>query len=280
MGYSAWSILYVSGKCLNNTLDGKVKANKIISSMQRVGFPIDIKFNKADMGPHSLTIDSDATKLQAGDCIEIIEQEIKEYENNRIDIHLLDKGEDIFKNIILSTLDGYPRAELLEIGFKNQIASMFNKKGNELVEETHKDLGWEKPITQLKAEFDEIIENLILQADEQYDESCILCETVLGTLEFSQRTLHSSTISDLRKKEVGYRHIFFNLELLLKTLNLNSKNHSKIHENEDWGSDALFNLSTLIHSYCYAIERNALVYEIKKPVETIDGEFKPIIIAW
>jgi len=136
-----WEILYAA-HLLGGRVNGKVRLQKIISEMQKVGFPVDYYFVIHNMGPYSTQVETDSLALERVGLIKIVVNDpLSPSYRERYDYILTEKGkkfleEDVIPN--LRELSEYKFLKSREETIKNRFEN--TRVGNLIIEDVHKEL--------------------------------------------------------------------------------------------------------------------------------------------
>jgi|GEM_PF-2021031 uncharacterized protein YwgA len=175
-----WEIL-LACYLLNGRVYGRVRLQKVVSEMQKEGFPVDYSFVILDMGPFSSSVQDNVRQLKNSGLIEVYQMPMPEGYNDRFDYVLTEKGKRVVEDEILPVFEkkyDYFKENLRKIPAKynNSIPS------REIVDLVHKEL-----ILDDMDEFKNELENtlrryheLLKKLSEEDQRYCLVWVAVLG----------------------------------------------------------------------------------------------------
>ncbi|WP_456329216.1 hypothetical protein [Archaeoglobus sp.] len=273
-----WEILFAC-YLLNGEVLGKVRLQKVVSELQKEGFPVDYSFIILERGPFSSTVQDNVRHLEANGLIEVRQAPMPEGYSDRVDYILTEKGKRIVEDKILPLIEReyyYLAGNLLTIPMKYSN----NVPSREIVKLVHEELNLDN-----KDEFRKELENT-LGAYRKLFESlsgedhgyCLTWVAVMGladlaieylekieTLEKIEENNEMSEdfIFDLDFPEEAGKYFILSkakegLDLITTLYPLEECRNEAMCVSEKW--DECKKFEQKIKAIFMAIERNALVY--------------------
>lgn len=275
-----WGILFVTWAS-KGILSSKVRLNKILSLLQREGFPIRNKFINAPMGPYDEKIDFQAEELENAKLLKI--ERIPKEKNDMLRYKITDKGTKYVKNDIIPILDNIPNKNIFVKNFI-KVNRMFKVvKTEELIKHVHEVLYLDDPVlfyNNLKKS-QKIIQNDYEKIKNNYVDFCSLNLTLLGFLEFTNESLENIIGNEWKKPFTGKNHVLYNTEQLIEVLNKQkfTKNDifkKCIEKNECLSHPCSIMDEKLKHRF-HCIEYNSDLYNIKNAINFETADFDELL---
>ncbi len=273
--FDGWEILFAS-YLLGGYVRGKVRLHKVVSELQKEGFPVKYHFEILRMGPSSPSVDVYSRKLEHHNLIKIKEIPVGEGYNDRVDYILTEEGRKVVRNEILSVLEKeYPHL-LKRVG---KIAKKYANemtKPSEFVEMIHDELLIDNK-EEFKKKLNETLEkyqNLLKKFKNEDYGFCGVWLAFAGLVDLAVEVLENIKYSDLISDEIfddfdvnlsEDAGKYFILNKAIEGLELISEKYplTECLENfecisEDW--DKCKELENEVYAIFTALESNAIIY--------------------
>lgn len=274
-----WGIPFVV-YLYDGVFNGKVRLNKILSLLQREGFPIDNIFVNAEMGPHDETLDLEVGQLQDDKVLEY-EQVPTPYENDMSVYKLTEKGFSFVNNEVRNSVNNLPYSE----GFIRsliKIKGLQYKKTEDLVKMVHEDLyldNLNKFLDETHKTYD-LYKELHQSMKENFVNYCTVYLQRMGMVEFTIESLKRVIEEEYRFNKTGKNHVLYNSKLLFDLLDVNDirKNNQFIQCKKSGCcecSKCPISDYLLEHRF-HCIEYNSTVYDIQKMIDYREYDFEEI----
>lgn len=132
-----WETMLLAAWYPDDQVQSKLRQNKQLAALQRVGIPIPIKFNNIRKGPASLDVKPRAEKAEGEGFLEYHESPTSPSQHDREEWHLRPDGREYVQTTLMEALDEHPRGELYLDVFHNEMRRIGFAKNPELVQEAH-----------------------------------------------------------------------------------------------------------------------------------------------
>lgn len=259
----------------------KVRLNKILSLLQRDGFPIKNKFVNSQMGPYDVKIDSEVEQLDDGGII-TYEEKPTEHESDLSIYKLTEEGEKFVENKILPKINELPYDEGFITSLSQTITLVKFTKIPNLIDKVHEDL-YLDDIKKFLSETYKVhkeLNNIFNIREKNFVDYCSSYLYQIGLLEFTVKSLKRIMEGKYLEPTTGKNHVLYNskkLIELLKAFDIN-KNPTFI---ECLKSRACNNKycpisdNILKHRF-HCIEYNSHLYNINQMIDYETYEFNEI----
>ena len=255
---------------------GKVRLHKVVSELQKEGFPVKYHFEILRMGPSSPSVDVYSRKLEHHNLIKIKEIPVGEGYNDRVDYILTEEGRKVVRNEILSVLEKeYPHLLKRVVKIAKKYANEMTKP-SEFVEMIHDELLIDNK-EEFKKKLNETLEkyqNLLKKFKNEDYGLCGACLAFAGLVDLAVEVLENIKYSDLLSDEIfddfdvnlsEDAGKYFIINKAIEDLELISEKYplTECFENfecisEDW--DKCKELENEVYTIFTALESNAIIY--------------------
>ena len=175
-----WEIL-LACHLLNGEVCGKVRLQKVVSELQKEGFPVNYSFIILDMGPFSSSVEDNVRQLKSNRLIKVNLMPMPEGYNDRFDYVLTEEGKRVVEEGILPVLE--EEYDYLK-DYLNKISEKYNNfiSSKEIIEAVHRELILDNK-DEFKSELERVLKayrNILKKLSKEDHRYCLVWVAVLG----------------------------------------------------------------------------------------------------
>jgi len=275
----SWGIPFII-YTYNGIFRGKVRLNKILSMLQREGFPVKNIFINAEMGPYDETIDLEVEQLK-DDGIIIYKEEPTSHENNMLVYELTSNGVNIVKNDIIKRINDFPYPKGFLASLKKILALKFSTT-KDIISMSHKELfldDLKSFIIESHKTYDRL-NDIYKSMEDNFIDYCSSYLYQIGMIEFTIESLKRIIESEYDSPTTGKNHVLYNSKILIKLLETHDiRKQKKFKDCKEIGYCNFAEcpiLSDILEHRFHCIEYNSSIYGIQQMIDYRTYDFREI----